>query len=157
MSEYYEVFLIRTTLAMQDPDLPGPRFHTTIFVKTGPNGNGTIHEVTGDITSAEGMYYTRTPSEAPELSPEFYTSQKLGVTQACKHPDEWQRVLDSVPTPPQQKAFNMKTMKTEPFKTKDPLTFYQPGEPRRPLNKCTEWTIERAIPALKANGLIIEG
>ena len=142
---------------MQDPDLPEPRVHTTIFVKAGPDGNGTIHEVTGDITSSEGMYYTRTLSEAPELSTEFHASLKLGVTLACKPPGEWQRILECVPTPPQQKAFNVKTMKTEQFKMKDPLTFYEPGELRRPLIKCTEWTMERAIPALKANGLIIEG
>jgi hypothetical protein len=73
-----------------------------------------------------------------------------------KHPADWDRVLRSVPAPPQQKAFNIKKMKTEPFKTQSPLTFYEPGEPRRPLVKCTEWTLERALPALRANGLIIQ-
>lgn len=50
---------------------------------------------------------------------------------------------------------NIRTMKMEPFKTKDPVTFYGRGEPLEPLIKCTEWMMERAMPALKSSGLII--
>jgi hypothetical protein len=46
-------------------------------------------------------------------------------------------------------------MRTEPFKALNPLTFYEQGEARRPLIKCTEWTNDRAIPALRANSLVI--
>lgn len=66
----------------------------------------------------------------------------------------WEQVLLATPTPPKQKAFNIATMTTEPFKTLNPLTFYNPGEPRRPLMKCTEWTEQYAIPALLKAGLI---
>lgn len=156
MSGYYEVYLVRYSLAMQDPDMPGPRFHTTIFVKTAADKSGVLHHVTGDITSANGMTYYPQQRRSPEYSQTFHSLEKLGVTPVSKHPVDWERVLRSVPAPPQQKAFNIKTMKTEPFKTQAPLTFYEPGEPRRPLVKCTEWTLERALPALRENGLIIQ-
>lgn len=156
MSEYYEVYLVRHTLAMPDPDVPGPRFHTSIFVKTAADKSGIQYHVTGDITSANGMVYNPQPKGYPEDSQSFHSLEKLGVTPVSSHPADWDRVLGSVPAPHQQKAFNTKTMKTEPFKTKAPLAFYGPGEPRRPLIKCTEWTLERALPALRANGLIIQ-
>jgi hypothetical protein len=148
MSDYRQVFLVKFALPMQDPDLPSPRYHTTLFVETEPNGNGTIHQVTGDIASSASMHYAPTPSEPPERMPEFHTSQILGVTPVSKHPGEWQRALESILASPQQKAFNIKT--------KTPLMFYEPGEPRRRLVKCTEWTMERAIPELKKEGLIVE-
>ncbi|KAB8213011.1 hypothetical protein BDV33DRAFT_185658 [Aspergillus novoparasiticus] len=156
MSGYYEVYLARYSLAMPDPDMPGPRFHTTIFVKTAADKSGILHHVTGDITSPNGMKYTPQQRHSPEYSQTFHSLEKLGVTPVSKHPDDWVKVLRGVPAPPQQKAFNIKTMKTEPFKSLSPLTFYEPGEPRRPLVKCTEWTLERALPALKAEGLIVE-
>jgi len=120
------------------------------------DGSGILHHVTGDITSSGGMHYAPTAREDPKRSQTFHSSQKLGVTPVSKHTIEWKRVLESLPTPPQQKAFNKQTMRTEPFKTKDPLTFYNPGEPKRPLMKCTEWTMEIAIPALMSHGLIIQ-
>ncbi|KAL4876940.1 hypothetical protein BJY04DRAFT_222617 [Aspergillus karnatakaensis] len=154
MPTYHEVYLAEFPLAMQDPDMPQPRYHTTIFVKTNPDNTGTIHHVTGDVTSAAGMSYTPRPHDP--LEP-LHSLERLGVTPAAAHPHEWEKLLSSLPTPLQQKAFNVKTMKTEPFKTKDPLTFYETGEERRPLVKCTEWVLERALPALKESGLLIEG
>ncbi|KAE8146852.1 hypothetical protein BDV25DRAFT_161623 [Aspergillus avenaceus] len=155
MTEYYEVYLARFNLAIQDPDLPAPRYHTTIFVKTATNNDGTEHQVTGDITSATGMTYFPQERSSPEYSQTIHSFEKLGVTPASRHPADWERVLRSLPAPPQQKAFNIRTMKTEPFKTLDPLVFYEPGESRRPLVKCTEWALERALPVLRANGLIV--
>lgn len=155
MYGYYEVYLARYTLTLKDPDTPGPRYHTAIFVKTTPDKSGILHHVRGDITSAHGMEYIPEPKEFPEDSHNFHSVEKLGVTPVSKHPEDWEKVLRGVKAPHQQKAFNRKTMKTEPFKTLIPLTFYEPGEPRNPLMKCTEWTLERAVPALRANGLII--
>ncbi|KAJ5929211.1 hypothetical protein N7454_007059 [Penicillium verhagenii] len=156
MSGYYEVYLARYNLAMQDPDMPSPRFHTAIFVETGADKSGIQWHVTGDVTSANGMIYTPQPRQSPEYSRSLHSLDKLGITPMSKHPADWDRVLRRIPAPPQQKAFNIKTMKTEPFKTLAPLTFYEPGEPRRPLVKCTEWTLDLAIPALRANRLIIQ-
>lgn len=155
MKQHYQVFLVKFTLSMQDPDLPGERHHTTLFVQTADDGSGTIHQVTGDITSKEGMYYFPTPADDPICSEEFHSSQKLGITPKSTHPGLWNEALGSLPPPPQQKDFNIHTMKTEPFKTRHPLTFYEPGEPRKRLVKCTEWTMESAIPTLVERGLLI--
>ncbi|KAL2862532.1 uncharacterized protein BJX67DRAFT_366190 [Aspergillus lucknowensis] len=157
MAHHHDVSLARFTLAVQDPDTPGPRYHTGIFVKTAEDGGGVFHQVTGDITSVDGMQYTPTHEPAPEISESFHSVEKIGVTPVEKYPHEWERVLRGVPPPPQQKAFNVKTMRTEPFKTRDPLMFYGPGEMRKSLVKCTEWTLERAIPALRREGLLIDG
>lgn len=156
MPEYYQVSLVKFHLGIQDPDISGERQHTTIFVQTGEDGSGTIHQVTGDVTSSEGMYYFPAPTGDPTSLEDFHSSRKLGVTPASTHPAEWQQLLGNLPAPPQQKAFNMRTMRTEPFKTRDPLTFYELGEPRRRLVKCTEWTMESAIPTLASRGLLIQ-
>ncbi|KAI9934789.1 hypothetical protein ASPWEDRAFT_44301 [Aspergillus wentii DTO 134E9] len=154
MPEKYPVSLIRFTLALDDPDLPSPRYHTTIFVETEIDGSGWLHQVNGDITSPGGMQYDPKFSSKPEDTENFYSSAPLGVTDASIYPSAWNALLRGLPAPPRQKAFNTKTFKTEPFKTLEPLTFYEPGEPRRPLVKCTEWTLNGAIPALRSAGLI---
>ncbi|RDH32889.1 hypothetical protein BDQ94DRAFT_144124 [Aspergillus welwitschiae] len=152
---HYPVYIIRTHLAMPDPDLPSPRYHTAIFIETDPvTGSGTIHEVTGDITSPEGMYYESKLAPRPESVDNFFSRTLLGMTEAAHYPNSWDKVLRDIPAPPQQKAFNVKRMKTEPFKRLSPLEFYEAGEERRPLVKCTEWVVDKAIPALRKAGLL---
>jgi hypothetical protein len=63
--------------------------------------------------------------------------------------DEVCRVQQS---PGRQKAFNIRIGKTEPVKADG--TFYQHGELRKPLFKCTEWTEQLAIPALRDAGML---
>jgi len=155
MSQQQRVFLIRSNLAIQDPDVPSPRRHTTLFVETENNGAGYVHEVNGDITSPQGMKYLPSFQSAPETSETFFSKEFLGFT-AFPHLEPWRALLESVPAPHQQKAFNLATMRTEPFKTLVPLTFYELGEERKLLIKCTEWTLDQAIPALKESGLINE-
>lgn len=154
MSVQYPVFLTRFHLDMQDPHASGPRYHTTIFVASEADGSGVLHQVTGDISSPRGMYYYPSLMDPPEHSETFYSKEQLGVTDASTHPASWRRILNQLPAPPQQKAFNMKTRQTEPFKTLNPLVFYESGEERKPLVKCTEWTLDTAVPALKSAGLI---
>jgi hypothetical protein len=155
-ASYYPVYKLRFSLAMADPDMPQPRYHTTLFVETNQaDESGFLHHVTGDITSSQGMRYERKPRSRPEDSATFYNKEFLGYTLANGYPTSFDNVLRNIPAPPQQKAFNPATMRTEPFKTLHPLTFYEQGEARRPLMKCTEWTNGRAIPALQAAGLIV--
>ncbi|GKZ59163.1 hypothetical protein AnigIFM49718_005024 [Aspergillus niger] len=152
---HYPVYIIRIHLEMPDPDLPSPRYHTAIFVETDPvTGSGTIHEVTGDITSPEGMYYESKLAPRPESVDNFFSRTLLGMTEAAHYPNSWDKVLRDIPAPPQQKAFNVKRMKTEPFKRLSPLEFYEAGEERRPLVKYTEWVVDKAIPALRKAGLL---
>ncbi|KAL3473237.1 hypothetical protein BJX99DRAFT_261547 [Aspergillus californicus] len=156
MTETHPVYLVKLNLAVQDPDATGTRYHTGIFVMTDPEGKGRMYQVTGDITSPGGMEYTPQSEPTPEQCEAIHSLDQIGVTPAATHPAEWDRVLRGIPPPPQQKAFNVKTLKTEPFKTMVPLVFYEPGEVRRPLVKCTEWTMGLALPALRETGLLIE-
>ena len=153
---YYPVYKLRFSLAMPDHDMPQPRYHTTIFVVTNQEDeSGIVHHVTGDITSSHGMQYEWKPRPRPEESTTYHDKELLGYTLANGYPTSFDNVLKNVPAPSQQKAFNMNTMRTEPFKTLSPLTFYEQGEVRRPLIKCTEWANDRAVPALQAAGLIV--
>lgn len=138
MAQQYHVYIVKSHLSIPDPDLPSPRYHTAIFVETETNGDGYAHHVTGDITSVGGMRYEKKFEARPELSDTFYSQDLLGLTDASTYPNSWDDLLRQVPSPPRQKAFNPKTMRTEPFKTESPLTFYEPGEVRQPLAKCTE-------------------
>ncbi|OOF94516.1 hypothetical protein ASPCADRAFT_208187 [Aspergillus carbonarius ITEM 5010] len=151
----YPVYLIKTHLAIQDPDLRSPRYHTTIFVETDPiTGSGHIHEVDGDLTSPEGMHYQRKLAPRPESIDTFFSRTLLGHTTTAGYPETWDMILKAVPAPPQQKAFNIKRMRTEPFKRLSPLEFYEDDEERRPLMKCTEWVVDKAIPVLKEAGCL---
>ena len=134
--------------------MPNPRFHTLIFVETNAQGRGTgvKHHVTGDIV--QGMYYESKPYHDPSKSETLHSKELIGYTPAAKYPMEFENILKSLPPPPKQKAFNVKTMKTKPVKSWNPLTFYKPGEARTPLRKCTEWTEQQAIPALGKARLI---
>ncbi|KAL4947039.1 hypothetical protein BDW69DRAFT_204821 [Aspergillus filifer] len=175
MPEKYKVYLLLYTLAIQDPDLPQPRYHTTIFVETCPPspspstpnpdsdfnsttpslGTGTIHQVTGDITSTTGMHYLPQPKSSMDAEQQPHSIEFIGLTPKSTYPEQWNKLLRSIKPPGQQKAFNVRTMRTEPFKTLDPLTFYEEGEERTPLVKCTEWTLNEAVPALREGGLLL--
>lgn len=155
--QLYRVFKLKHNLAMQDPDMPSPRYHTVVFVETNASGpgSGTKHHVTGDIVT--GMSYVSELYDDPQKSDDLYSQELIGYTDASSHPHGWDGVLSRVPAPPKQKAFNIKAMKTEPVKAWNPLAFYEPGEPRRPLVKCTEWVEQQAIPILVSKGLLQTG
>ncbi|KAJ5207918.1 hypothetical protein N7449_002297 [Penicillium cf. viridicatum] len=153
-SQIYPVYKVKLRLSIQDPDMPSPRYHTILFVQTneqGP-GSGIKHHVTGDIVT--GMHYEPAKYNDPETDENFFSKELIGHTRALNYPKNWNDILKSIPAPPKQKAFNKVTMKTEPVKSWDPMTFYEPGEPRRLLIKCTEWIEDQAIPILINLGLI---
>ncbi|KAG4443998.1 hypothetical protein IFR05_000517 [Cadophora sp. M221] len=146
----YNVFKVRYTLAIADPDMPSPRWHNLIFVETQHDGSGTIHHVTGDITS--GMVYATKPGRRPETSDSFYAKEYLGTIAVEDYPSEMDQILAAQPPPPKQKHFNVRTMRTEQMKPDG--SFYAPGESRPPMVKCTEWTENQAIPALYNSGVL---
>ncbi|KAJ5351903.1 hypothetical protein N7452_000877 [Penicillium brevicompactum] len=155
-SQRYPVYKVKFRLSIQDPDMPSPRYHTILFVETNERGprTGTKHHVTGDIVT--GMQYEPTIIDDPESDENLFSKELIGHTQALNYPKRWNDLLKSLPAPPKQKAFNCKTMKTEPVKTWEPLTFYGVGEQRRPLVKCTEWIENQAVPMLINTGILQE-
>ncbi|KAK6350272.1 hypothetical protein TWF696_006507 [Orbilia brochopaga] len=145
----YNVYRIEYTIAVPDPDMPTPRYHNVIFVETKTDGSGTIHNVVGDLVT--GMTYESEPSSRPEDSDTFFRKHYLGTVAESDYP-KIDEILQAVPAPPKQKSFNLASMKTEQHKS--PGVFYAPGEPRPPMVKCTEWTINQAIPALVDAGIL---
>ncbi|KAF7913327.1 hypothetical protein EAE99_010717 [Botrytis elliptica] len=148
----YKIYKIQWHLAMQDPFMPQDiRYHTNIFIETSKDGSGTICEVNGDIVSASGMSYLKFPSPPPESFESFYQSNLLGKI-AVSDLEEVTGVLRSIPPPPRQRWFNPKSMKMEACKVDG--TLYRDEEEVPKFWKCTEWTNEKALPALWAKGLI---
>ena len=146
----FEVYKVRYKLAMADPDMPSPRYHTVIFVRTKPNGDGIIHHVTGDLVS--GMQYQSKSAKRPEDSQTFHNKELLGVVETTTYPDAFNQTCQQQPPPPKQKKFNPATHKTEQMKPDG--SFYKQGETKPPMVKCTEWTERQAIPALLRDGII---
>ncbi|KAI0415270.1 hypothetical protein F5X98DRAFT_388924 [Xylaria grammica] len=126
--------------------MSGKRYYTVLFVELKPRGSGVMYHVVGSIT--DGMRFQSREFHWPEHS-EYYNSMLMGCTPKTGHPSAWEALLQAVPPPHKQKAFNVRIMKTEPVKSWDPLTFYSPGEFRR------EWTEQRAIPSLQRAGLLV--
>lgn len=152
-SQRFNVYKIRYgPVEPQDPDITGVRYHHVIFVETTSDGSGMIHHVTGDLVA--GMHYESNPSPRPEddETRRLHDKEFLGTVLASSHPMAFDRVLKAQPPPPRQKKFNVRTMKMEPFKPDG--SFYEMGERRRPLIKCTEWTERQAIPALLRSGVV---
>ncbi|KAJ6443704.1 trehalose synthase (Ccg-9) [Purpureocillium lavendulum] len=156
--KWYPVHKVRYNIALPDPDMPPGRLHHAILVQTKENGSGTLYHVIGDITSRDGMTYESKKTENPAGSRSFHSQELLGYTHSDAHPGLWNAVLSSLPTPPQQKVSNPKKHgRVEPFKEKlgkYQYIFYEPGEDRQALWKCTEWVEWYAIPALWQNDLI---
>lgn len=98
-----------------------------------------------------GMRYERKPGRQPEYSQTFRAKKLLGRVKESNYA-RLHAICAQQPAPGIQKKFNTKTMKTEPIKPDG--EFYKPGEPRQRLIKCTEWTVERAIPALRREGVL---
>lgn len=152
------MYKVKSDVGFPDPHMPPGRLHHSIFVQTTEDGSGINYEVTGDITSMGGMTYQSKPAEDPTTLDTFQSREFLGHTSAANQETNWENVLSSLPTPPQQKAANLAKMgQVEPFKERlasGGFVFYKDGEERRPLWKCTEWVEQYAIPTLLDKGLI---
>lgn len=146
----YNVYKVRFSLAMSDPDTFGIRYHTVIYVELDPGTRtGELHHVVGDLVT--GMKYDKRPGAQPEASRSFYNKELLGTVKASSLL-AIESICSELPPPPKQKSFNGITRRTEPIKPDG--SFYKPGEPRAPLVKCTEWTEQQAIPALYQSGVL---
>ncbi|KAH6704234.1 hypothetical protein BKA61DRAFT_636059 [Leptodontidium sp. MPI-SDFR-AT-0119] len=151
MSQGHNVYKVQYRLGMQDPLIPGIRYHTVIFIETDADGGGYIYHVTGDIASTDGMTYQCKKGRPPEQSDTFYRKTYLGQIRVSDL-KEVGRLLQSVPPPPRQRIFITTTMKYEQCKPDG--TLYGSHEERPPYSKCTEWTEQRAIPTLEQAGII---
>lgn len=102
------------------------------------------------------MTYESRRFHDPSTSDSIHSKELLGYILADGCQNRLDALLGVLPTPPQQKAYNIATNKTELVKSWDPVTFYAPGEERHVPWKCTEWTTNYAIPALVNSGYILD-
>lgn len=145
----HQAFVVRDGPAILDPDVPGTHYYFVIFVQDLSGNEGWAHSVTGDLVL--GMHYEKKRILDPRISDTFHDMVFIGNIDAATYHHCVDSELQQQPPPPKQKAFNRDTMKTEPCKKNG--TFY--GNEERPrLIKCTEWTLEQAVPALKAAGVL---
>lgn len=145
---------------MQDPryaEPSGSHSHIRRDITPRDQAPGTKHHVTGDIV--QGMHYESKPYQNPDRSENLHSKELIGYTAASTSPNTFGSVLQGVPAPTKSEGLQRKkkTMRTEPVKSWNPPTFYEPGESRRPLVKCTEWTEQQATPTLHRQGLIRSG
>lgn len=148
----YQIYKIQWHLAFQDSSMTQATcYHTNLFIETSPDGSGMIHEVNGDISSANGMTYQDFLSPSPESIQLFYQRTLLGKINIFDM-EEVREVLKNTPAPLRQRWFNPKSMKVEACRPDG--TPYREGEEVPGFWKSTEWTNEKAIPALMARRLI---
>ncbi|KAL9093422.1 MAG: hypothetical protein Q9159_000276 [Coniocarpon cinnabarinum] len=146
------VYKLQFTIAIPDPDMAKPRYHTTLFIphlKAGSN-NDIIYEVNGDLVT--GMQYSSRIIEAPESQETFHAKHYLGRLATGYQAADVEAVCAAQTPPGRQKAWNSSSMRYEPCKPDG--TFYTKNEKRLKLRKCTEWINEQVIPALVTRGLL---
>ncbi|KKZ60747.1 hypothetical protein EMCG_04596 [[Emmonsia] crescens] len=160
-SERYRVFRLLLDTVAHDPLDPPKRYHEGIFVETNPeNGKGTLFHVTGDIIAANGMRYEEKSSYTPTLSQYLHKSEQIGwIIPAHFHSKRISAILENLPTPSKQQGINF--WEPDPDTGLHPIIWtkengdrYGPGEKRRPIIKCNEWTNLTAIPALRTAGVL---
>ncbi|KAF1957966.1 hypothetical protein CC80DRAFT_547022 [Byssothecium circinans] len=148
----YNVYRVEYRLGLQDPLMgPEPRAHNALFVETEQNGDGRILQVSGTITQPGGMYFEEDEEIKPENSETYLRKHYLGQIKAAQY-GSVVHLLRSIPAPPLQRDFDPNTKSWVPCKPDK--SRYGPGEDVPPYIKCTEWTLQKAIPTLQQSGFL---
>jgi hypothetical protein len=127
------------------------RYHNILFFETQADGSGRAIQVNGTIADASGMLFYESSSLAPEASEAFHQKYYLGQIWA-KDYQAVVKVLEGLEKPPRQRIFDTKWVGY--VKCKSDGTRYSEGDKEMEYWKCTEWTLERAIPALDMSGFL---
>ncbi|UJO22697.1 uncharacterized protein CLAFUR5_12176 [Fulvia fulva] len=143
-----------------DPLEPVKRYHDGVFVEAERvHGSGTLFHVTGDIIAARGMRYEEREDFSPGQSARLHRTTPIGVVyKADFDSGRLGSVLGDLPTPTKQQGVNFWKKSDVPGEieiiwTKEDGEPYGPGESRRPIMKCNEWT-NLAIRALSRRGIL---
>jgi hypothetical protein len=152
----FKVFKSELDSVAHDPLDPAKRYHDGIFVETNPSlGTGTMFQVTGDVISQHGMRYEERFDYRPGSEAPLHRLTQIGVvSKADFERGVVGRILSGLPTPSKQQGLDFwetdpKTGRHELIWTKQNGDPYGPGDTRRPVFKCNEWTSRCAIPALR--------
>lgn len=150
----YNIYILSQKPSPQDAHHdPSSRTHTTIFIETHESspGSGRILQVTGSISEGAGMTFSETLTPNPSDSETYLSKQYLGQILADQYSNVVQ-LIESIPPPALQHTFSKKLMSYIPCKPDK--TPYLPNEPVPADMKCSEWTLQRAVPALRSSGLL---
>ncbi|KAF2496647.1 hypothetical protein BU16DRAFT_525803 [Lophium mytilinum] len=152
-SEAFNVYRVEYELGFQDPlmEQPNKRYHNVIFIEIDADGGGRKLQVTGAIGDLNGMVFLEEQGLKPENSDGFWKKSYLGQIQAIDH-EKVVELLKGIDPPSRQRIFDTTTLAWQ--KCKPDGTLYGPKEAVPAYRKCTEWTLEEAIPALLKSGLL---
>ncbi|KAJ5179721.1 hypothetical protein N7492_002931 [Penicillium capsulatum] len=157
-SERYRVFTPELDTVAYDPLDPPKRYHTGVFVETDrKNRSGALFHVTGDVIAGSGMRFDFRDGYAPGASKHFHRTTEIGWIHKADYP-RIHDILKALPKPTKQQGIDF--WSKDPLKrnkltwTKENGDLYGPGEERRPIMKCNEWTHELAIPKLQQEGIL---
>lgn len=148
----YDTYRVETHLGLQDP-LMGPRirYHNILFFETQADGSGRAIQVNGTIADPTGMLYYESTTAAPEALEAFHKKYYLGQVRAEDY-EAVVKLLKGLERPPRQRVFDTKILGY--VKCKSDGSRYGDIETKLEYWKYTEWTLERAIPALEKSGLL---
>lgn len=156
--EWYKVYTPEFDTVAYDPLDPPKRYHTGIFIeKDTKTSSGDLFQVTGDVIAASGMRFDVKENYRPTEDGYFHRMEQVG----CIHKADFPRVraiLEALPTPPKQQGIDFWSKGSPTWNqivwTKENGDLYGPGEQRRPIMKCNEWTHQLAIPKLQMEGIL---
>ncbi|PLB48829.1 hypothetical protein P170DRAFT_356380 [Aspergillus steynii IBT 23096] len=156
--EWYKVSTPEFDTVAYDPLDPPKRYHTGIFVELDAEAlEGDLFHVTGDVIAASGMRFEVKENYVPGASRFFHRSTDIGWIRKVDYP-RIRGILQALPRPTKQQGLDF--WSKDPAKrnkltwTKQNGDLYGPGEERRPIIKCNEWTHDLAIPKLRSEGIL---
>lgn len=156
--EWYRVSTPEFDTVAYDPLDPPKRYHTGIFVEIdSDNFEGDLFHVTGDIIANRGMRFEVKGNYVPGATRYFHKNTQIGWIRKADYP-RVRDILEALPRPTKQQGIDF--WSKEPGKrnkltwTKQNGDLYGPGEQRRPIMKCNEWTHQLAIPKLRREGIL---
>ncbi|CAG8093299.1 unnamed protein product [Penicillium salamii] len=155
---WYKVFTPEFDTVAYDPLDPPKRYHTGVFVETDAGTlQGVLLQVTGDIIASSGMRFEVKENFVPAAEKYFHRTTEVG--RICK--SDFPRIrgiLEALPTPTKQQGLDFWSLDSNKRNkltwTKQNGDLYGPGEQRRPIMKCNEWTHQLAIPTLQREGIL---
>ncbi|OQE37722.1 hypothetical protein PENCOP_c009G08232 [Penicillium coprophilum] len=156
--DVYKVFTPEFDTVAYDPLDPPKRYHTGIYVeKDVENQQGSFFNVTGDIIAQSGMRFEVKDDYIPATTEYFHKTTEIGWIRKADF-SRIRDILEALPRPTKQQGLDFWSM--DPAKrnkltwTKQNGELYGPGEQRRPIIKCNEWTHQLAIPKLRHEGIL---
>lgn len=150
--ETYNVFRVETRLGVQDPLMGSAiRNHNSVFIETSDDGSGRVLQVNGNLVDSGGMYFEDIQSLSPQAEDTFIRKHRLGQINAIDY-GKVVELLKSIDPPPRQRIWSYTERAWVQCRPDGAL--YGENEEKPRYWKCTEWTLEKAIPALIESGLL---